>query len=486
MIRFAVSFLILVASTVAVSFSCPTAKITQTTIGGNLPVGTTVPVLVPANTNCTITFDIPKGFVLKIGLSADFQSTNDTVQVVDNLGVVRTLQHTGVPINNALIYVSASFAQIRVASMSGKSSFMATYLYQSLSGYTQVTRKTGEFIALSSVVGTTYYSFTSAKNDRIVATVGQRNTQSTDYVLNQIYVYDGANLTTANMIGRLDSLGTSISPSSGSAYSLVNFYGYRSTSYLLANDYSAVQNLNKYTVIVTSLGSTTNGQVMDLSNNGASYTFICTDCSKFYLTQFTFDSLKTVANKGYVTFQGQTPTHGRNKLIRYDAMTYTSKQLPQLIPTNIFTMGLYVSGINLMTSTVNDDTEWKRPYDGRKGFIFSPNLWDSTTTNYNYEFRNDSQLFKYQLNFDAAKFASVDSLSLKIGTTSSGTPAVNNLYPRDTSSTGVVSSNGNYMQLGFNGSVSSDVRLSFTMTQVSTASAIRLLVPIFLAFFRLL
>lgn len=182
-------------------------------------------------------------------------------------------------------------------------------------------------------------------------------------------------------------------------------------------------------------------------------------------------------------------------------MAFTNSQLPQKIPTNMITLDIYMSTINVMTSTVNDDTRWKTVVDGRKGYIFSPNLWNPSTTNINFneEFRNDTQLFNYQVNLNRLNFkASSDSLRVRIGP-GSGNPTIDNTwvtetawfrtnplffrYPKVTSSSGVVSAKGNYLNMAFSGSAGSDVRVSFQMTIASSASTIGLLASIGLTLF---
>ena len=97
---------------------------------------------------------------------------------------------------------------------------------------------------------------------------------------------------------------------------LVNFYGTKSTSYVIGNDASTVTGYFKYSVIVTTSGSATHGTMGDLSGLVGAYTFICTDCNRFYLTQLDFDGL-VIIDSAYIKFQGQTPTHKREKLITY-------------------------------------------------------------------------------------------------------------------------------------------------------------------------
>uniref|UniRef100_A0A8R1I467 CUB-like domain-containing protein n=1 Tax=Caenorhabditis japonica TaxID=281687 RepID=A0A8R1I467_CAEJA len=315
----------------------------------------------------------------------------------------------------------------------------------------------------------------------VIATVGRHSTDDVDAVLENIYVYDGDNITTAKMVGRLSDLGLQNTvSSSGMSLSLVNFYNTSSKSYVLGNDASIVKKYNKYSVMLTSKGSEVKGRLVDGSVYGSGYTFYCLDCNEFYLKQLLFDNLGTY-NTGFVTLQGQTPTHNMDRLIKYTSQTFTHNQLPQYIPSNVFTMTVSMSFVNITASAVNDDTAWKKAFDGRQGYIFSPRLWDPSNVknSFDFELRNDSTQLNYQLDLDRMKLdKNMDVLTLQIGSGSGKSPAVNNLYPRDFSSTGIVSSNGNYMKVGFNGTVAAQVRLSFVVTAAKSAANVGILVSL--------
>ncbi|KAF1752089.1 hypothetical protein GCK72_018643 [Caenorhabditis remanei] len=463
-----------------VCFTCPTAPIAATTLGGNLPVGATNITLVPSGTNCIFTFDIPNNYALLLKFSVDFQSNDDTVQLVDNRKVTRNLTHTGSILYDAPIWVSPRSSQVIVRGVSGNTRFMLSYMFQAVNDYKQVKKRTGEHFALNDIDSKTYYTITaSSDTEKVVVNHALRAGTAEDTKLQDYFVYDGDNINTANMIGTLADFGSKIIPSTSNSITIVNFYGTRSPSYALGNDASTLNGFSSYTVSVTSLGSSINDKFRDLSDNGGLYTIICSDCSIFYWTKIDFDSFGTF-NTGYITFQGQTPTHNREKLIKYDSMTFMDNQLPQMLPTNIVTVKVYLSTIAYNLNTINDDTVWKKPYDGRKGLIFSPSLWSSAANNFNYEFRDDSHLYNFTLNMNKMSFpTSNDQMTLKIGS-GTGTPAVNNQYPHDKSSNGIVMSNGNYMQVGLAASVGADVRLSFEMRKVNSSNLIGTLTSIVL------
>ncbi|UMM32720.1 hypothetical protein L5515_006422 [Caenorhabditis briggsae] len=288
-------------------------------------------------------------------------------------------------------------------------------------------------------------------------------------------------------MGRLSDF-KDIRISTGQSVSIVNFAGRSSRSYALGNDASTLHKFGKYTVLLTTEGTSINGNMTDFSGtaNGAAYTWICTDCSTFYWTKLRFDRFSTVSNKAFVSFQGQTPTHKREKLIRYDLTTVTDSYFPQVMPSNVLTLNVYSTRVEFYFNNIINGSSWRKPYIGRKGYIFAPNLWTSAANDFNYEFRDDSQLYNFTMNVIKASFpASSDKMTLKIGS-GAGTPAVNNTYPRDLFSSQKVISNGNYMQVGLSASVAADVRLSFEMQKVNPASTVGILIAFALAIFYVL
>ncbi|CAL2042544.1 unnamed protein product [Caenorhabditis brenneri] len=445
------------------AFPCPANHITAVTLGGNLPAGATNITTIPRGTNCFFMFDIPNNYALLLKFSADFQSTDDVVTIYDNTNTaVMHLSHTGQPIYDIPLWMSANSAMVQVVGTSGNSRFMLSYMYQSLADYQRVTKNTGEYFPLSSVTGKTYYTITASANEKVVLSYGQRAGAKTDILLSEYYVYDGDNINTATYIGSLSKIGSKITVASGRSVSIVNFYGTKSNAYALGNDASTVQGYSKYTIIMTSLGTQVSGNMTDLTEQGALYTFICTDCNNFLWIQNNFDSFATIVNKGYISFQGQTPTHRREKLIRYDAQTFTSNSLPQFMPANIVTVNLYLSRIGFLYNNFNDASAWLKPYHGRKGYIFAPNLWGTVNNNFNYRFQDDSQQFNFTMNFNKMYMpANTDQMTLKIG--SGNTLAVDKLYPRDPANK--VLATGNFMQVALAASVAADVRLAFEMVQ---------------------
>ncbi|PIC23737.1 hypothetical protein B9Z55_017330 [Caenorhabditis nigoni] len=487
MLQLATLLLAFAGSTLAAF--CPTQPITAITLGGNLPNGVANITPVPQGTNCTFNFNIPNNYIILLKLSAQSGSDNDKVTVYDNNNhFLNTLKLSSTPVYDVQFWLPARSGAVRVEATSGNMKFMLSYQYQSLANYQRINKQTGEYFPLSQITPNTYVTITSSSvNEKIIVSPASRAGSDPDASLTEMYVYDGDNINTANVMGRLSDF-TDIRKSTGQSVSIVNFAGRSSRSYALGNDASTLHKFGKYYVLLTTKGTSVNGNMTDFSGteNGAAYTWICTDCSTFYWTKLKFDRFSTVSDKAFVSFQGQTPTHKREKLIRYDLTTDTDSYFPQVMPSNVLTLNVYSTRVEFYFNNINDDSSWRKPYIGRKGYIFAPSLWTSAANNFNYEFRDDSQLYNFTMNFIKTSFpASSDKMTLKIGP-GAGTPAVNNTYPRDLSASQKVISNGNYMQVGLSASVAADVRLSFEMQKVNPASTVGILIAFALAIFHVL
>ncbi|EFO99135.1 hypothetical protein CRE_17957 [Caenorhabditis remanei] len=471
MLKLAAFFIFVIGSVYGQAFTCPTSSITVATPTGNLPTGATNVTTVPAGTNCSFVFDIPNNYVLLLKFSIDFQSDDDYVFIYDNNDRHKYyMTNPGYAYYDSPLYMPARSAQVRVVGVSGNSRFFMSYQYQSLSGYQQITKNTGDAFSLTTTTDYVYFTITaSTANDQVVPNFAQTAGASLDPYLHDIFVYDGDNINTATFLGNLDDIGSTLTVSSGRSLSFVNPYGETSdpSAWFLGNDASAVQGYNKYFALLATSQTIISGSLSDVSEFGAAYTFICVDCPTFYWTVMQFD-MSITANRGYISFQGQTPTQKREKLVRYDPSTYSQNYLPQILPTNIFTINLFMARVIFNVTTTNGAANFHIPYDGRQGYIFSPNLWSGASNSYQYELRDDSALFNYTLNFDKMSFASVnDQLTLKIGS-GTGAPTVDKQYPRDTFGTNITAS-GNYMQIGLAASDQSDIRLSYQMTQSSAS-----------------
>lgn len=154
-------------------------------------------------------------------------------------------------------------------------------------------------------------------DSQVALNYGQFIGDATDYTLLDFFVYDGDNLNTANMIGSLADVDYYMTFSTGKNLSIVNFYGDGSSSYALGNDASTISSFSLYFLYMTRVQTGITGTLAGTTTNGAAYTFICVDCSTFYWTRLQFDSMVN-GNVTNVAFQGMTPTHKKEKLLRYE------------------------------------------------------------------------------------------------------------------------------------------------------------------------
>ncbi|ULT85801.1 hypothetical protein L3Y34_005884 [Caenorhabditis briggsae] len=470
-----VAVYLVVTCSYALDFACPTSTITAATLSGTVPAGASNLTNVLMGTNCTIKFDIPNNYVLLMKLSSQAGSDQDTVIIFDNNNVHKyNLLHSSAPIYNVPLWMPAKSAMVQVYGDSGISKLYLSYNYISLAGYKQsLVKNTGEYFPLNTITANNYVTITtSSPNEQVVATPASSVGMSDPGLLYYL-VYDGDNINTASFLGTLSDLEQRITIASGKSVSIVNLSGVNSDSYVLGNDASSLNGFSRYSVLTIPPGNGIRGNLSDLTDSprGSAYTFICLNCTTFHWTSLVFDSMSTIANKGSVTFQGQTPTQKRDQLIKYDPMTLTNSYFPQMIPSDCFTMIMYLSKFSVTLNTVQDYAPWKQPFDGRKGYIFSPSLWSSAANNFNYEFRNDTQQYFYTLNMNKMSLPNnEDQMTLKIGS-GTGNPTVNNQYPRDQSSNQQVVAQGNYMQVGLPASAAADVRLSFAMDLNQTTAA---------------
>ncbi|EGT42643.1 hypothetical protein CAEBREN_22741 [Caenorhabditis brenneri] len=453
---------------------CPSAPINVSSYSGNLPVGATNVTLIPAGTNCSFVFDIPNNYVILLKFSIDFQSDDDFVYIYDNYDNHKYyMLHPGYAYYDDPLFMPARSASVKLFSASGKTKFMLSYAYYSLGSYQQVTKNTGEYFPLTNVTRNVYYTISaSSSSEQVLASTAQTMSAVPDAYLHDIFVYDGDNINTANFLGNLDDVAAGSIVSSGRSISIVNLYGSTPSPYFLGNDASTVQGFNKYFAVLTTSQSWISASMSDTTEFGAGFTFICLDCTTYFWTQMLYDSKFTTPSRGYIQFQGQTPTHKREKLITYDPNSFTQDYLPQIIPTDIFTINLFKARVIFNMTTASSLANYDAPFSGRKGYIFAPTLWTSSSANsFNFNFRDDSQQFNYNVTFNKMSFpVNTDVLTLKIGS-GSGAPTVDNQYPRDQFGSGFVSANGNYLQVGLTASSSADVRLSFEMAPTGTVAS---------------
>ena len=140
-----------------------------------------------------------------------------------------------------------------------------------------------------------------------------KNTQDYDTLLEFMFVYDGGDVRNCQMVGRLSNFLRNKKISTSSNVTILNFYDGKSSSYLIANDWSSEKPLlfksrkirafaevsvfSKYKAILTSKNQQTTGELFDASDQGAAYTWICSDCNSFYWTVLKFHKSTTTVRE---------------------------------------------------------------------------------------------------------------------------------------------------------------------------------------------
>ncbi|EGT42562.1 hypothetical protein CAEBREN_05171 [Caenorhabditis brenneri] len=193
-------------------------------------------------------------------------------------------------------WASAPNAVLHIKTISNTSQMFAIYEFVNVEKkYQQILLPTGEYFALGDM-RKRYYTFQSKTMDRVALNIAVKNTQDYDALLEFIFVYDGGDVKNCKMIGRLSSFLKKKKASTSSNITLVNFYDVKSPSYLIGNDYSKVSVFSKYKAILTSRNQQTTGELFDASDQGAAYTWICSDCQNFYWTVLKFHKSTTTAS----------------------------------------------------------------------------------------------------------------------------------------------------------------------------------------------
>uniref|UniRef100_A0A1I7U288 FBA_1 domain-containing protein n=1 Tax=Caenorhabditis tropicalis TaxID=1561998 RepID=A0A1I7U288_9PELO len=304
--------------------------------------------------------------------------------------------------------------------MSNTSQMFAIYEFVNVEKkYRHVIIPTGEYFALGEM-SNRYYTFQSKANDQVALNIAVKNTQDYDALLEFIFVYDGGDVRNCRMIGRLSSFLKKKRHSTSSNLTIVNLYDVKSPSFLIGNDLSKVSVFSKYKAILTSRNQQTTGELFDASDQGAAYTWICSDCQNFYWTVLKFHKSTTTIPKAYIELRSLSPTHNTPALLNYSVSSNLNQYFPQLIPSRMFTMINHYSGIavTLDTSTSKPMTQrWLRPYDGRKGTIFSPSVWDPKTSPYfSFQFEDHNLKFMFGVNVKDVRIAAPgESLTIKTG-----------------------------------------------------------------------
>ncbi|EFO99449.1 hypothetical protein CRE_22297 [Caenorhabditis remanei] len=458
-----VLILISVKNVYADADNCNSRNINFSTPVGILPYGYKDLVKIPAGTTCSYNFSIPYGYVLE--LQTDYYiAQQDQIVVTNSLGSQIIYNDYG-GLAESFYWCTAGTCQIQVESVA-KASFMTYYWYRSLSAYTAISKNTGDYFKLSDIGSTQFLKFYGSQ---VIFTLAQNTNTDSIENLGNYYVYNGSDIKTSALIGTLDELKTKNLYCPFNFVSIVNFYvGYGSNAYIIANDASAIS--NNYSFVVTTPETMTSHGFSDYWPEEAAVTFACPECNQFYITRLMFDMVLSAT--GYVAFQGQTPSQGYLKrIMTWQVPQFSQNQLPQLIPTNKFTMYFYKANLTIQLYSGNNFDGWEKPFDGRKGLITSATVWDNLldSGNFSYTFGMADQLFQFHLNMSNMDFggAPTDRVNLLIGMTN-GDSSVNYSYPGANATN--ITSTGNFMSISSNFSMFTKIVVPFEILGVTVTT----------------
>ncbi|CAL2051799.1 unnamed protein product [Caenorhabditis brenneri] len=447
-----------------------TINLTSPDTFGTLPYDSASIVDIPHGTHCLYKFNVPRGYALQLRTLYNLVDPKSALILTNPLGIDMVYNRFGETIDEDY-WCTAGTCSFEIQSVSGIS-FITNYWFRSLSTWTNIDKLTGDYYRLSDIRQNQCLKYYGSG----VALTLAQNTSQADFVnLKNYYIYNGSDIIQSALMGTLDDLKTSSLYLGYNFVSIVNFYsGLDSNAVVIGNDRNSIS--NSYKFILTSPDQMMSQEFSDLSEEGTSVTFACSDCNQFYVTQLTFNGAS-----GYVALQGQTPSQPYlSKVITYNASTFTQNQLPQLIPTNKFTIFYYKCNFTIQLYSGNDYQYWKTPYFGRKGVISTASVWDNLLQNGNfvYEFRDNSQLFNFFIDLRNMDFGGgpQDLLILRIGSGPNYNDLISLTYPGANQTT--VSSIGNYMYLSSNFSMFTKLVLPFEMTEgPSTSTVVTSTVP---------
>ncbi|CAI5451149.1 unnamed protein product [Caenorhabditis angaria] len=424
---------------------CPSQHITSGK--GSIPSDASKFTVLPANFNCDYQFDVPSGFALSLRFYASYDSGTANITYVDNLG---NSARIGANTNNLPQWAVQPNAHVIVKTTSATSKLLIYYEFVDISKYYRIRFPTGKVLSLATFQDQTYYTFYSQNMDSVVLNLAKSfnnyRVPSSNY-----YIFDGDNIVTAKMIGRLsDYLTTSIN-STGSSISLVNFYGTRYSDFIISNDKKSIDSFAKYSFSVLANNPTYPQTDLTFVPGYSAATFYCVDCESLYLESLGFYPT------GSVQLVPLAPTNKIDPVLTYNSNTFNnSTQLPQVIPNKLFT--IIYNGKYIETHLGVKSDNWLKPSNGRQGFMFSPTVWKAGTQSvFSYFFDSDIS-YKFSLGFLQKIVDSNSNLEISIGTSSS-----TNIYTNSTA-LDYFSAVGTHMNVTFKGDYKSFLTLQFNTT----------------------
>uniref|UniRef100_A0A8R1HWR4 CUB_2 domain-containing protein n=1 Tax=Caenorhabditis japonica TaxID=281687 RepID=A0A8R1HWR4_CAEJA len=315
---------------------CPNDFITvEAGTFGVIPPGRVGLSVIPANYNCEYNFLILAGWALHFSISTHYdQLLGDEISFTDSLGEVHVLPTPNQHIDE---WSGADNAVLYIRTNSNQSQMFAIYEFVDVKKkYQHVMIPTGEYFSLGHMTNQ-YYTFYSKARDKVYLFCSFGNEKMVSYCS--------------------------------------KFVGILGKHFIT----SEISKFSKYKAILTSRNQQTTGELFDASEQGAAYTWICSDCKHFYWTVLKLHKSKTTGSKAYIELRSLSPTYNTSTLLNYSISPVLNLHFPQLIPSRMFTMINHYSRIGVMLDTSNSKAtteKWLTPYNGRRGTIFSPSLWD--------------------------------------------------------------------------------------------------------------
>uniref|UniRef100_A0A8R1DWE1 CUB_2 domain-containing protein n=1 Tax=Caenorhabditis japonica TaxID=281687 RepID=A0A8R1DWE1_CAEJA len=354
---------------------CPNDFITvEAGTFGVIPPGRVGLSVIPANYNCEYNFLILAGWALHFSISTHYdQLLGDEISFTDSLGEVHVLPTPNQHIDE---WSGADNAVLYIRTNSNQSQMFAIYEFVDVKKkYQHVMIPTGEYFSLGHMTNQ-YYTFYSKARDKVALNLAVKNTQDYDSLLEFLFVYDGGDVKNSKMISRLSTFLRKHKTSTSHNLTIVNFWDVKSPSYLIGNDLSRnylfkycvfksriqlrrsdvpqkISKFSKYKAILTSRNQQTTGELFDASEQGAAYTWICSDCKHFYWTVLKLHKSKTTGSKAYIELRSLSPTYNTSTLLNYSISPVLNLHFPQLIPSRMFTMINHYSRIGVMLDTSN-------------------------------------------------------------------------------------------------------------------------------------
>lgn len=453
--------LFFIVSGEAADVTCPTGPITSKTSTGAFPATGIAPF--PANYGCALEFDIPDGQIIKFMSQSNAVNENlDRMTIMDSAGTLYEMAS-----GEALLYTPANYSKLWIQTKTDTASFYIFWQYIDVTKYTKVWNPTGTILPLN-LTSNSYYQF-SSNQSQVVFHIGNLDRTNDPYLFN-IYVYDGEDLN-SRYIGTLSDLiqKPTLTGSTRNSLVLVNYYGSKSKSWGIANDWSAIAPYKDYNLIIMPQGIDYTYNAYIPEGLQSAVTFYCIDSSESYITSLTLKDRNN--GRQFVGFKPLTPTNNVPQLLTYNVNTQISQSLPQQILSNTFTMVLYQCQTQL-TISAGPLYIWTLAVPGRTGQIISPSVWNPLTLNtkpYSTNFTSTQKMiFAFNFGYLVINNPS-EQINIEIG--SSGTQPFSLGFNHTAVNIGTQEAYGTYMSTSFTGkTLLSKFALTFRMESNATTT----------------